>query len=166
MKQLLIIPIVLCFLLLGCSDNKADPENNMAAFSMQEFVAIIRDSSFMKFIALANKPDYELDSSLREENLIVYYAGDTISDDGDYLSVHMTKDRHVHFFTFSTSNKKLYQQLERQVNEMGFKRLDDDPVVKEFTLGKVYLSIIIGDEEKSPFYMFSFLRDKRKDPLK
>ncbi|MBI5858500.1 MAG: hypothetical protein HZB42_12750 [Sphingobacteriales bacterium] len=163
MKLFLVIQI--CFF-LACSNSKADQENNITAFSIQELVAIIRDSSFEKFIALVNKPDYELDSSHLEENRIHYSAGDTTSDDGDYVSVQMTKYRHVHFLNFSTSNKKLYKQLERQVSEMGFKRLDDDPVVKDFTLGKVYLSIVIVGDEKSPSYMFSFVRDDRKYPLK
>ena len=56
---------------------------------MQELVAIIRDSSFLKFMALANKPDYELDSSLSlyEKNDIHYSASDTTSDDGDDVTV-------------------------------------------------------------------------------
>ncbi len=138
----------------------------MTTFSMQDFVDIIRDSSFMKFKTLIKKPGYELDSSLREKERINYSAGDTTSDDGDYLSVQMTKDRHVHFLNFSTSNNKLYQQLERQVNEMGFKKLNDDLDVKEFTLDKIYLEIVTLNNEKSPSYMFVLVRDDRKDILK
>ena len=165
MKQFSYIPFVLAFL-FACSTKKADSENNMAAFSMQEFVAIIRDNNFMKFMTLANKPGYELDSSFREQNLILYSAYDTTSDDGDDLSAHTTKDRYINFLSFSTSDKKLYQKLEKQVSEMGFKRLDDHPFVKEFTLDKVHLTIIIEDDKKPPFYTFALVRDERKNLLK
>jgi hypothetical protein len=164
MKKLLIIPIVLYFI-LACNNN-VDRKNEITAFSMQDFVTIIRDSSFEKFIALVNKPNYELDSSFGEENGIHYSAADTTSDDGDFINVQMTSDRHVHFLNFTTSNKSLYLHLKRQIKEMGFETIDDESELKEFKLDKIYLSLSILDKEPPTSYMFSFVRDNRKAPFK
>jgi hypothetical protein len=165
MRQSLLISIIICSF-FGCNNNKSIRQHEIAAFSMQEFVGIIRDSSFMKFKALVSKPGYEVDSSLSENEITHYSAGDTTIEKGDNMSVQMTKDRYINFLTFTTFNKKLYLQLERQISEMGFRRLNNNPTIKEFTLEKVYLTTVASSDAKSPSYMFVLVRDDRKNYIK